>query len=180
LYQKVRTIKGIKKVFIGSGIRYDLFIDSKSKDEQEYFVEVVKNHVSGRLKVAPEHTNDGVLKLMRKPSFELFKKLNHKFQMINAKYNLNQQLIPYFISSHPGSTNEHMRMLSEEVKKLDFNLEQVQDFTPTPMTLASTIFYTGIDPYTGKKVFVARSKEDKLKQKEFFFRKSTYGLRKKG
>ncbi len=172
LYKETRKIKGIKKIFIGSGIRYDLFIDADTKYEQEYITELLVNHVSGRLKVAPEHTSEEVLKQMRKPSFELFRKLNHKFQMINAKYKINQQLIPYFISSHPGCTNEHMMELSEEVSKLNFKLEQIQDFTPTPMTLASTIYYTGIDPYSGKRVYVARSKDEKLKQRGYFFKKN--------
>ena len=129
----------------------------------------MKHHVSGRLKVAPEHTSDEVLRNMRKPSFDSFKKFNQKFNEINDKYSLNQQLIPYFISSHPGSSEEDMQHLANETKKLNFKLEQIQDFTPTPMTLASTTYYTGVDPYTNKKVYVAKTQEQKLKQRSYFF-----------
>lgn len=169
LYSAVRKNPKIKKAFIGSGIRYDLFINKDSKAEREYFDDLVHHHVSGRLKVAPEHTSDEVLNYMRKPSFNLFKVLKQRFEDINSKYSLNQQLIPYFISSHPGSSDEHMRELSNETKKLNFKLEQVQDFTPTPMTLASTIYYTGVDPYTNKKVYVAKTQDQKLKQRSYFF-----------
>jgi len=170
LYRAVRKNPDIKKAFIGSGIRYDLFITKDSKPEKEYFDELVHHHVSGRLKVAPEHTSDEVLKNMRKPSFALFKLLKQKFEEVNSKYSLNQQLIPYFISSHPGSKEEDMQNLSNETKKLNFKLEQVQDFTPTPMTLASTIYYTGVDPYTNEPVYVAKTQEQKLKQRSYFFR----------
>ena len=169
LYQKVRSIPKVKKAFIGSGIRYDLFADWSNPVNRQYFDEVVRFHVSGRLKVAPEHTEDTVLRYMRKPSFKLFEELKVKFDTINRKFSLNQQLIPYFISSHPGCTLEHMNSLAKRMEKMRIHPEQVQDFTPTPMTLASTIFYTGIDPYTGKPVFVERSKEGKLKQRENFF-----------
>jgi uncharacterized radical SAM protein YgiQ len=172
LYRKVRSVKDVKKVFIGSGIRYDMFADWSNSTNREYFDEVVRFHVSGRLKVAPEHTEDQVLRYMRKPDFNLFVELKEKFDNINRKHGLKQQLIPYFISSHPGCSIEHMQKLSEKVTKLGLHLEQVQDFTPTPMTLASTIFYTGVDPYTGKKVFTERSKEGKLKQRDLFFLKS--------
>jgi len=172
LYRKVRSVKDLKKVFIGSGIRYDMFADWSNSTNREYFDEVVRFHVSGRLKVAPEHTEDQVLRYMRKPDFNLFVELKEKFDNINRKHGLKQQLIPYFISSHPGCSIEHMQKLSEKVTKLGLHLEQVQDFTPTPMTLASTIFYTGVDPYTGKKVFTERSKEGKLKQRDLFFLKS--------
>lgn len=172
LYRKVRSVKDVKKVFIGSGIRYDMFADWSNSTNREYFDEVVRYHVSGRLKVAPEHTEDQVLRYMRKPDFNLFVELKEKFDTINRKHGLKQQLIPYFISSHPGCTIEHMQKLSEKVSKLGLHLEQVQDFTPTPMTLASTIFYTGVDPYTGKQVFTERSKEGKLKQRDLFFLKS--------
>lgn len=164
LYAKVRSIKGIKKAFIGSGIRYDMF-DGKTP----YLEEVVVHHTSGRLKVAPEHTSPAVLKMMRKPTFEQFERLNVDFRRICERTGLNYQLIPYFISSHPGCTEADMRDLSARAKELNFRLEQVQDFTPTPMTLSSTIFYTGIDPYTGKEVYVARSQDDKRRQKEYFF-----------
>jgi uncharacterized radical SAM protein YgiQ len=169
LYQKVRALPYIKKAFIGSGIRYDLFVDWSNPVNRQYFDEVVRFHVSGRLKVAPEHTEDYVLKQMRKPSFKLFEDLKVKFDTINRKNSLNQQLIPYFISSHPGCTLENMQSLAKRMEKMHIQPEQVQDFTPTPMTLASTIFYTGIDPYSGKPTFVERSKEGKLKQRENFF-----------
>jgi uncharacterized radical SAM protein YgiQ len=169
LYKKVREVKGVKKAFIGSGIRYDLFANQSIASNREYFEELVRFHVSGRLKVAPEHTEDEVLKMMRKPSFKMFEELKVKFDIINRKYSLNQQLIPYFISSHPSCKMEHMSSLAKKMQTMGIRLEQVQDFTPTPMTLASTIFYTGIDPYSGKPIYVARSKEEKLKQRENFF-----------
>lgn len=166
LYKRVAARKGIKKAFIGSGIRYDLFDE---KDGGRYLREVVVNHTSGRLKVAPEHTEDGVLKLMRKPSFKLFERLNSDFNGICAREGLKYQLIPYFISSHPGCTERDMQNLSRVTRGLNFNLEQVQDLTPTPMTLSSVMFYTGCDPYTGDKLYVARSQDDKRKQKSYFF-----------
>ena len=165
LYRRVDRVPGIKKSFIGSGIRYDLF----EKDDWEYLREVIRRHVSGRLKVAPEHTEDGVLKLMRKPSFALFRTLNERFGRICREEGLNYQLIPYFISSHPGCTERDMRRLSDETRRLYFRLEQVQDLTPTPMTLSSVMFYTGENPYTGEKVYVARSQEEKRRQKSYFF-----------
>lgn len=166
LYEKIRAVKGIKKAFVGSGIRYDLF------DKSNYFETVVKHHTSGRLKVAPEHTEDKVLKLMRKPSFEMFERLNADFRSICRREGLNYQLIPYFISSHPGCTEQDMRALSQKVLgRLHFNLEQVQDLTPTPMTLSSVMFYTGTNPYTGEQLYVARNQEDKKRQKSYFFRK---------
>ena len=169
LYKKIRTFKGVKHAYIGSGIRYDLF------DNSNYLREVVLHHTSGRLKVAPEHTEDGVLKLMRKPSFSLFEELNRNFNKICRENGLRYQLIPYFISSHPGCREADMRALSQRVLgKLNFTLEQVQDLTPTPMTLSSVMFYTGENPYTGEKVYVARSQEDKRKQKQYFFRKNKY------
>ena len=153
LYKKVRAHPDVKKAFIGSGIRYDMILKETSdpqvnKNNMEYLREVIKHHVSGRLKVAPEHTSDQVLDLMRKPSFKLFHKLNKVFQEINKEEGLNQQLIPYFISSHPGCENVDMANLAVETKQLDFKLEQIQDFTPTPMTLATVIYYTGYHPYT--------------------------------
>ena len=166
LYRKIRATKGVKHAYIGSGIRYDLFENS------DYLKEVVVHHTSGRLKVAPEHTEDGVLDLMRKPSFTLFEELNRDFNRICRENGLRYQLIPYFISSHPGCREADMQALSRKVLgKLNFTLEQVQDLTPTPMTLSSVMFYTGINPYTGKKVFVARSQADKRKQKQYFFKK---------
>ncbi len=166
LYEKIRSMKGIKKAFIGSGIRYDLF------DGSNYFEQVVKYHTSGRLKVAPEHTEDRVLNLMRKPSFTLFEALNSRFRSVCRREGLNYQLIPYFISSHPGCTEQDMRALSQKVLgRLNFTLEQVQDLTPTPMTLSSVMFYTGVNPYTHEKVYVARSQEEKRRQKSWFFKK---------
>ena len=164
LYEKIRGVKGIKKAFIGSGIRYDLF------DDKPYLETVLKHHTSGRLKVAPEHTEDHVLNLMRKPSFEQFEQLNTNFRRICRECDLPYQLIPYFISSHPGCREVDMKALSERVLgRLHFDLEQVQDLTPTPMTLSSVMFYTGENPYTGEKVYVARSQEDKRRQKSYFF-----------
>ena len=169
LYRKVRNISGIKKAFVGSGVRYDLFIDRSTQAEINYFEELCLHHVSGRLKVAPEHTSDRVLQQMRKPSFNLFRLLKQKFDIVNHKYGMNQQLIPYFISSHPACTDADMQHLANETRQLNFKLEQVQDFTPTPMTLSSTIYYSGIDPYTGKEVYVARNKQDKQRQLSYFF-----------
>ena len=164
LYEKIRAVKGVKKAFIGSGIRYDLF------DRSPYLETVLKHHTSGRLKVAPEHTEDNVLRLMRKPPFALFERLTADFHRICSQEHLPYQLIPYFISSHPGCTERDMQSLAGKVLgKLHFNLEQVQDLTPTPMTLSSVMFYTGENPYTHEKVYVARSQEEKRRQKGYFF-----------
>lgn len=170
IYKKVDRKERIKKSFVGSGIRYDLFMHKlNDHDYADYANELIKNHVSGRLKVAPEHTSDDVVKIMRKPEFNLFHEFKNLFDRINRKYNLNQQLIPYFISSHPGCKNIHMAELAVETKLMNFKLEQIQDFTPTPMTLATVMYYSGINPYTMKKVPVARSKNEKLGQRKFFF-----------
>lgn len=174
LYRKVDSIPEIKKSFIGSGVRYDLLLHKtgdKECDEatQRYTEELISRHVSGRLKVAPEHTNDDVLTLMRKPPFKQFHDFKRIFDKINTKKNLKQQIIPYFIGSHPGSTLESMAELAAETKQLNFHLEQVQDFTPTPMTMATEMYYTGINPETGKSVYVARSMKDKEAQRSFFF-----------
>lgn len=169
LYKKIRKHPKIKKAFIGSGIRYDLFINGEERSHTEYPREVIKHHVSGRLKVAPEHTSDEVLKMMRKTPFSLFSKFKRLFDRVNKENGMNQQLIPYFISSHPGCKNEDMAELAIETKNLNFKLEQIQDFTPTPMTLATVMYYSGYDPYTLKKVFTAKSKEQKLGQRKFFF-----------
>ena len=174
LYKKVDAMPQIKKSFIGSGVRYDLLLHKtgdKAIDESTalYTEELIKNHVSGRLKVAPEHTNDNVLRLMRKPPFKQFHQFKKIFDSINSRYNLKQQIIPYFISSHPGSTVEAMAELAAETKQLNFHLEQVQDFTPTPMTMATEMYYTGINPETGEKIYVARSMKDKEAQRRFFF-----------
>lgn len=174
LYKEVDRIPGIKKSFIGSGIRYDLLLhhyeDEKlNQAARQYTEELITRHVSGRLKVAPEHTQDRVLHFMRKPSFKLFEQFKKIFDRINKQQRLNQQLIPYFISSHPGCTETDMAELAVITKNLHFQLEQVQDFTPTPMTLATEMYYTGYHPYTLEKVYTARTKEQKLDQRQFFF-----------
>jgi uncharacterized radical SAM protein YgiQ len=174
LYKKVNGLPGIKKAFIGSGVRYDLLFSEWNPDagqhETEYFEELVRNHVSGRLKVAPEHTDDEVLYLMRKAPFDLFRKLKTRFETIIRKHDLKYEIIPYFISSHPGCSDVEMKRLASEMKAMRMHPEQVQDFTPTPMTLSSLMFYTGLDPYSGKKVYVPRKPEEKKRQKEYFFR----------
>lgn len=174
VYRAVDKVPGVKKSFIGSGIRYDLFLtDAKDKKSNashaEYARELITKHVSGRLKVAPEHSSDRVLKLMRKPSFDYFYQFKHEFDRINQQNNLNQQLIPYFISSHPACKPEDMAELAVATKKMNFKLEQVQDFTPTPMTLATEIYYSGYHPYTLEKVYTTKTKEEKLDQRKFFF-----------
>jgi uncharacterized radical SAM protein YgiQ len=170
LLRKLRQHPKIKHVFINSGIRLDLALR-----QPELLEELIRYHVSGHLKVAPEHLNPKVLKLMRKPSFSLFEELNRNFNKICRENGLRYQLIPYFISSHPGCREADMRALSQRVLgKLHFTLEQVQDLTPTPMTLSSVMFYTGENPYTGEKVYVARSQDDKRKQKQYFFKKNQY------
>lgn len=173
LYRKVNKIPGIKKAFIGSGIRYDLLFSEWNKNagrnENEYLNELIVDHVSGRLKVAPEHTSPHVLNLMRKSPFALFRKLKQQFEGITKKEGLKFEIIPYFISSHPGSAESDMSQLAGEVRSLGIKPEQVQDFTPTPMTLSTAMYYCGFDPYTGKKVYVARGIEEKRKQKEYFF-----------
>jgi uncharacterized radical SAM protein YgiQ len=174
IYHAVDALPEIKKSFIGSGVRYDLLLHH-SKDEKsnvaarEYTRELICKHVSGRLKVAPEHTSDRVLQLMRKPSFTLFNDFKRLFDRINKEENLRQQLIPYFISSHPGCREEDMAELAVITKQLDFHLEQVQDFTPTPMTISTEMWYTGYDPYTMQPVFSAKSQKEKLSQRQFFF-----------
>lgn len=174
VYHAVDALPGIKKSFIGSGVRYDLLLH-KSKDEKsnaaarQYTRELICRHVSGRLKVAPEHTSDAVLKLMRKPSFKLFEEFKQIFDRINKEENLNQQIIPYFISSHPGCREEDMAELAVITKRLDFHLEQVQDFTPTPMTVSTETWYTGYDPYTLEPVFSAKTPREKQAQRQFFF-----------
>lgn len=174
IYRSVDALPGIKKSFIGSGVRYDLLLH-RSKDEKvnlaakEYTRELICKHVSGRLKVAPEHTSDNVLRLMRKPSFEQFGEFKRIFDRINKEENLHQQIIPYFISSHPGCHEEDMAELAVKTKKLEFHLEQVQDFTPTPMTISTETWYTGFHPYTLEPVFSAKTPRDKLAQRMFFF-----------
>jgi uncharacterized radical SAM protein YgiQ len=174
IYKAVDNLPEIKKSFIGSGVRYDLLLHNYGDEEQNksaraYMEELIIRHISGRLKVAPEHTEPGVLKIMRKPSFELFGEFKRIFERVNKQNGLNQQLIPYFISSHPGCTEADMAALAVETKGLNFRLEQVQDFTPSPMTLATEIYYTGYHPYTLERVYTARSKEEKLAQRQYFF-----------
>ncbi|MFZ4402196.1 MAG: YgiQ family radical SAM protein [Bacteroidales bacterium] len=174
LYKKASKIDGIKKVFIGSGVRYDLFTD-KSKVEStanfydEYAKQLITNHVSGRLKVAPEHNSENVLQIMRKPSFDLFNSFKTKFDQISENAGINQQIVPYFISSHPACDLTDMALLAIETKSIGFKPEQVQDFTPTPMTLATEIYYSGFHPYTLKPIFSAKSQEQKKEQNLFFF-----------
>lgn len=174
IYHKVDAIPGIKKSFIGSGVRYDLSMHHTGDRKidlasQQYNEELITDHVSGRLKVAPEHTEDPVLKIMRKPSFELFYQFKELFDNVNLRHGLRQQLIPYFISSHPGCREVDMAELAVKTKSLNFHLEQVQDFTPTPMTVATEIYYSGYHPYTGEKVFTAVRPEQKLAQRKYFF-----------
>jgi uncharacterized radical SAM protein YgiQ len=173
LYREARSVKGIKKVTIGSGIRYDLLFDPKNRpvtpSALEYLKELTVHHVSGRLKVAPEHTSPKVLKILRKPLFQSFIHFQERFTTLCEEYGLNQQLIPYFISSLPGCGIEDMAELSLQARKLHLNLEQVQDFTPTPMTLASVMYYTGFDPYTLEKLAIPSSLKEKKIQQLFFF-----------
>ena len=174
VYHAVDNMPGIKKSFIGSGVRYDLLLYN-SKDEaanraaQQYTRELITRHVSGRLKVAPEHTSDRVLRLMRKPSFQLFYDFKRQFDRICREEHLNQQIIPYFISSHPGCHEEDMAQLAAITRKLGFHLEQVQDFTPTPMTVSTETWYTGYDPYTLEPVFSAKTPREKEAQRQYFF-----------
>lgn len=174
IYHSVDSMKEVKKSFVGSGVRYDLSMmqhkDAKIAEvNRRYNRELIEYHVSGRLKVAPEHTSEEVLDCMRKPSFSLFYKFKRIFDDVNQKTGMRQQLIPYFISSHPACMEEHMAELAVITKNLDFRLEQVQDFTPTPMTLATEIYYTGIHPYTGEEIFTAKNERDKLAQRKYFF-----------
>lgn len=174
VYKAVDSLPGIKKSFIGSGVRYDLLLhrsddENINKAAKEYTRELICRHVSGRLKVAPEHTSDRVLKLMRKPPFSQFESFKKIFDYINTKENLRQQIIPYFISSHPGCKEEDMAELAVKTKNLNFHLEQVQDFTPTPMTVSTEAWYTGFDPYTLEPVFSAKTQREKLAQRQFFF-----------
>ena len=174
LYKKVDEHPKVKKAFVGSGIRYDLLVDDFNKNNDdgnhdEYIEQVITRHVSGRLKVAPEHTSDHTLKVMRKPSFKYFHKFKEKYDKISEKHDLKQQLVPYFISSHPGCDEVDMANLAAETKDMGFQLEQVQDFTPTPMTVATVIYYAGVHPYTLKPVETVKTKEEKQDQNKFFF-----------
>mgnify|MGYP000846358245 FL=1 len=174
IYEEARQVPGIKHCFIGSGIRYDLCLSDTGNKEvdktnRRYLETVIRHHVSGRFKVAPEHCSPTVLGLMRKPAFGLFQQLKSIFDEINRKHRLNEQIIPYFISSHPGCRPEDMAELAVATKALDFKLEQVQDFTPTPMTVATTIYYSGYHPYSLQKIDTAKSEKEKKQQNMFFF-----------
>ena len=174
IYHAVDALPKVKKSFIGSGVRYDLSMhkcdnEHINKINRKYNEELITHHVSGRLKVAPEHTSDAVLKLMRKPSFKQFEDFKRIFDKVNSEKGLKQQLIPYFISSHPGCKECDMAELAVHTKKLNFHLEQVQDFTPTPMTMSTEMYYTGFNPYTLEPVFTAHTKDEKLAQRKYFF-----------
>ena len=174
IYHAVDALPGIKKSFIGSGVRYDLLLHHSADEKtnqaaRQYTRELICHHVSGRLKVAPEHTSDHVLQFMRKPSFRLFEEFKRIFDRINREENLHQQIIPYFISSHPACREEDMAELAVLTKQMDFHLEQVQDFTPTPMTVATEAWYTGYDPYTLQPIFSAKTPREKQAQRQFFF-----------
>ena len=174
IYHAVDALRGVKKSFIGSGVRYDLILHDTgdiniNKVNRRYARELIEHHVSGRLKVAPEHTSDAVLKLMRKPSFQLFYDFKALFDQVNRSAHLNQQLIPYFISSHPGCTNKDMAQLAEITRRMGYKLEQVQDFTPTPMTVSTETWYTGFHPYTLEPVYSARTPQQKKEQNQYFF-----------
>lgn len=184
LYRSVGSLPYIKKAFVGSGVRYDLLLKesnpSAGRDEENYLKELIVSHTSGRLKVAPEHTDDEVLFLMRKSSFRHFRRLREKFSEIVHNNGLKYELVPYFISAHPGTTEEKMGALARELKGLGLHPEQVQEFTPTPMTLATAMYYLGFDPYTGKKVHVARDIAEKRRQKDYFFKAQSAGYRAQG
>lgn len=174
IYHSVDAIPEVKKSFVGSGVRYDLSMHRNGNREIDaantrYNEELIARHVSGRLKVAPEHTEDDVLYLMRKPSFQLYYRFKELFDRTNSRYGLNQQLIPYFISSHPGCREEDMAELAAKTRALNLHLEQVQDFTPTPMTLATEIYYTGYHPYTGTRIYTATTPVQKQAQRKYFF-----------
>ena len=173
IYKKVDANPKVKKAFVGSGIRYDMLVEEFNKNADDsinrYMEQVLTRHVSGRLKVAPENTASKTLKIMRKPSFEYFKMFKKKFDQIDQKHGLNQQLIPYFISSHPGCDDADMANLAIETKEMGFQLEQVQDFTPTPMTVATVIYYSGFHPYTMEEIYTPKSRKEKLDQNKFFF-----------
>ena len=174
LYRKVDSVPGIRHSYIGSGIRYDLFLDENGfvdDTSKPYLETLVLDHTSGRLKVAPEHTEDKVLQYIAKPSFKLFVRLRAEFDKICRRYGLKTGIVPYFISSHPGCTMKDMENLSRNPALKGIYMDQVQDFTPTPMTTSSVMYYTGIDPRTMKPVFVERDPEKKKRQKSFFFRK---------
>ena len=174
LYEKVAKVKGIRHSYIGSGIRYDLFLDEKGfidETSYPYLKELILEHTSGRLKVAPEHTEDSVLKLMAKPSFSLFERLRFEFDRIVRDSGRKCELVPYFISGHPGCGMREMRRLASTPALRGLYMEQVQDFTPTPMTTSSVMFYTGLDPKNLDNVYVERNIDRKREQKSFFFKR---------
>ncbi len=174
IYKKVDEHPEVKKAFVGSGVRYDLLVDNFNKNNDdgnhdEYMEQLVTRHVSGRLKVAPEHTADATLKVMRKPSFKYFRRFKEKYDEIQEKHGLKQPLIPYFISSHPGCEEADMANLAAETKDMGFRLEQVQDFTPTPMTVATVIYYAGVHPYTMQPINTVKTRDEKQNQNKYFF-----------
>ncbi|MBE0674239.1 MAG: YgiQ family radical SAM protein [Bacteroidales bacterium] len=173
LYEASLKREGIKKVYIGSGVRYDLLLKEHNKnagkEEDRYFNNLIARHISGWFKVAPEHTDDDVLKLMRKPSFELFRIVKRKYDALMKRSGTKGMIIPYLISAHPGCTVPKMELLAGDLRELDIRPEQVQEFTPTPMTLSTTIYYTGMNPYSGERVYVPRDAEEKRRQKNYFF-----------
>ena len=169
LYRAVDSVPGVKHVYIGSGVRYDLLL--AAPNAREYAEELITRHVSGRLKVAPEHTEDHVLQLMRKPSFELYRQFSELFHTVCRRHRLPYQIVPYFISSHPGCTEKDMAALARKTQALGLHLEQVQDFTPTPMTVSTAAWYSGLHPYTLKPVFSERNPERKQRQRSYFFKK---------
>ncbi|MCR4922204.1 MAG: YgiQ family radical SAM protein [Bacteroidaceae bacterium] len=174
IYRAVDALPGVKKSFIGSGVRYDLILHPQKdpaleRASMEYAEELILRHVSGRLKVAPEHTSDRVLEIMRKPSFSLFGRFRKLFDSLCSRHHLPQQIVPYFISSHPGCYETDMAELAIQTKQMNFRLEQVQDFTPTPMTLATTCWATGFHPYTGERIYSAKSPIEKQRQRMYFF-----------
>ena len=162
IYRTVDNLPYVKRAYVGSGVRYDYI-------NEPYARQLITRHVSGRLKVAPEHMSDTVLQLMRKPKWDEYLRFRDMFYRINDEAGLRQQLIPYFISSHPGCTNKDMAKLAEETRRMHYHPEQVQDFTPTPMTLSTTMFYTGLNPYTMQPVYVAKTKQEKQQQNQYFF-----------
>ena len=174
LYDRISKVKGVRHAYIGSGIRYDLFLDEKGfvdETSYPYLKELILEHTSGRLKVAPEHTEDSVLKLMAKPSFALFERLRLEFDNIVRSSSKKCELVPYFISSHPGCRMREMQKLARKPALRGIYMDQVQDFTPTPMTTSSVMYYTGLDPKNLEKVFVERDPERKKEQKSFFFKR---------
>ena len=174
LYRQVDAVKGVRHSYIGSGVRYDLFLDEKGfidETGKPYLRELMLKHTSGRLKVAPEHTEDKVLHYMGKPSFRLFERLRTEFDRINRENGTHTELVPYFISSHPGCTLDDMRRLAANPCLKGIWMEQVQDFMPTPMTTSSVMFWSGLDPRTMKPVWTERDMLKKKQQKALFFKK---------